>query len=69
MAKLVNYLKDETGASAAEYALILAVVGGALTVAMSSLGTAIAKAVNTAATTINNGASGTSGGTGLPSLG
>jgi pilus assembly protein Flp/PilA len=57
MHKLVNFLKDQSGASAAEYALILAVVGAGITGALTTLGTSIKNAVNSAATTINNGAS------------
>ncbi len=36
-----NFLRDESGASAAEYALILAVVGAAIGTAAFALGTAI----------------------------
>ena len=67
MDKLVNFLKDESGASAAEYALILAVVGAGITGALTALGSSIKNAVNSAATTINNGSGGgSSGGIGLP---
>jgi pilus assembly protein Flp/PilA len=48
----VAYLIDEAGASAAEYALILAIVGGALTVAAMFLSSAIGQAVNSAGTCI-----------------
>ena len=37
---------DESGASAAEYALILAIVGSAIAVASLALGTSIAGAMN-----------------------
>lgn len=43
------FLKDESGASAAEYALILALIGVAIATAMTGLGSAIAGAVNKAA--------------------
>ena len=47
-----SFLKDESGASAAEYALILAIVGAGIAVAAGALGTAISGAINTAATTV-----------------
>lgn len=37
----MNLIKDETGASAAEYALILAVVGAGIAVAAAALGGAV----------------------------
>lgn len=37
----MNLIKDETGASAAEYALILAVVGAGIAVAAFALGGAV----------------------------
>ena len=46
MASLVGLLKDQSGASAAEYALILAVIGGAIALASVALGTAISGAIN-----------------------
>jgi pilus assembly protein Flp/PilA len=54
MTKLVSFLKDESGASAAEYALILAIVGIGIVTAAGFLKTAIAGAMNRAANTINN---------------
>ena len=43
MIKFLNFFRrDETGAAAAEYALILAVVGGGIAVAATLLGTNIA---------------------------
>jgi pilus assembly protein Flp/PilA len=47
-------LKDESGASAAEYALILAIVGTAIALAAIYLGTTISKAVNSAGDCINS---------------
>lgn len=44
-----SYLRDESGAAAAEYAMILAVVAVAIFTAAQLLGTNIAKAINTAA--------------------
>ena len=49
MSKFVAFLKDESGASAAEYALILAIVGAAIAAAALGLGNAIANAMNQAA--------------------
>ncbi|HZZ36710.1 MAG TPA: Flp family type IVb pilin [Caulobacteraceae bacterium] len=48
MSKIVSFLKDENGASAAEYALILAIIGGAIALAMIALGSSIATAINSA---------------------
>ena len=48
MNKFVRFFKDESGASAAEYALILAIVGAAIALAAVLLGGAIANAMNTA---------------------
>lgn len=52
---LKNFVRDESGASAAEYALILAIVGTGIAVAAGTLGTAISGALNDAATCINTG--------------
>ena len=41
MSKLVNYFQDEAGASAAEYALILALVAIAIIGGLTVLGTTI----------------------------
>jgi pilus assembly protein Flp/PilA len=53
MPKVVAYLNDEAGASAAEYALILAIVGAALATAAIFLASAIGAAVNSAGTCIS----------------
>ena len=53
MKNFVRMLKDESGASAAEYALILAIVGSAIAVAAIALGGSIAGAMNDAAACIN----------------
>ncbi|MBU2587832.1 MAG: Flp family type IVb pilin [Alphaproteobacteria bacterium] len=50
-----NFLNDEAGASAAEYALLLAIIGIGIAVAAGALGTAITGALNNAATTITTG--------------
>ena len=46
---ITSFLRDESGAAAAEYALILAVVGVAISAAAILLGTNIGLAINTAA--------------------
>lgn len=52
MTKTVNLLTsmwtDESGATAAEYALILAIVGAGIAAAALALGTTISTAMNTA---------------------
>lgn len=48
MTKFASYLSDENGASAAEYALILAIVGTAIAVAAIALGGSIAAAMDRA---------------------
>jgi pilus assembly protein Flp/PilA len=52
MSHVISYLKDEKGASAAEYALILAVIGAAIGTVTALLGTNIHNAINTAATCV-----------------
>ena len=54
MTKFLNMLKDDSGASAAEYALILAIVGTGIALAAIFLGGAIGNAVNGAGNCINN---------------
>lgn len=49
-----NFVRDEAGASAAEYALILAIVGTGIAAAAVTLGTSIGTAMNTAATCIDD---------------
>ena len=53
MTMFIKLLKDRSGASAAEYALILAIVGAALAVAAFALGQTIANAINRADTCIS----------------
>lgn len=53
MSKFVSFFQDESGASAAEYALILAIVGIGIVTAAGALKTQIAGAMSRAATTIN----------------
>ena len=54
MTSFITMLKDDTGASAAEYALILAIVGAAIAFAAIFLGAQIATAVNDAGTCISS---------------
>ena len=53
MTKFIKMLKDDSGASAAEYALILAIVGSAIALAAITLGGTIANAMNSASTCIS----------------
>ncbi|MGD9665720.1 MAG: Flp family type IVb pilin [Novosphingobium sp.] len=50
---LTSFVKDESGASAAEYALILAIVGTAIAGASIYLGNTIKTAMSDAATCID----------------
>ena len=54
MTNFIRMLKDESGASAAEYALILAIVGAAIALAAIALGGTIANAMNSASTCISS---------------
>ena len=49
-----NFILDESGAAAAEYALILAVIGAGIAVAATKLGTAVTTAINNACTEVNS---------------
>ena len=55
MTKFLKLLKDKSGASAAEYALILAIIGSAIAVAALGLGSAIGNRMNAAASCISGG--------------
>jgi pilus assembly protein Flp/PilA len=58
MVKFVkSFVMDESGASAAEYALILAIVGTAIVAGALALGAEIGDAMNDAATCIKDGTS------------
>lgn len=48
MSKFTSFLVDESGASAAEYVLILAILGSAIAAAMVLFGGAISTALNEA---------------------
>lgn len=49
-----HYLRDESGAAAAEYALILAIVGAAIATAALALGSSIGVALTKAASLITS---------------
>jgi pilus assembly protein Flp/PilA len=52
MSKFVAFLNDESGASAAEYVLILAIIGSAIVAAMTAFGQSIATALGNAGTAL-----------------
>ena len=54
MLKSTRLFADERGASASEYALLLAIIGSAIALAAIGLGGAISNSVNKAANEINN---------------
>jgi pilus assembly protein Flp/PilA len=54
MSKFKSFLKEQNGASAAEYALILAIVGAAIAAAAIFLGAQIAAAINSAGSCISS---------------
>ena len=54
MKTIIALMRDNSGASAAEYALILAIVGSALAVAAIGLGNTISGSMNTQATRITD---------------
>lgn len=57
MTNFVKMLRDESGASAAEYALILAIVGTAIAVATIFLGQTISSAMSDASECIDSNGS------------
>lgn len=54
MKNFINMLRDDSGASAAEYALILAIIGAGIAVASYALGGAISSAMDNASSCINS---------------
>lgn len=54
MKSFINMLRDKRGASAAEYALILAIIGAVIAIAAMTLSGAISNSMNDAASCINN---------------
>ena len=57
MKTFIKMMTDQSGASAAEYALILAIIGGAIALAALGLGNAVSGAMNNATNCINKPAS------------
>ena len=55
MKTFINMLKDQSGASAAEYALILAIVGGAIALAAVTLGKTIGNSLSITSNCISKG--------------
>ena len=53
MTKFIKMLKNDSGAAAAEYALILAIVGAAIAIAALGLGSAVANSMTRATNCIN----------------
>jgi pilus assembly protein Flp/PilA len=53
MKTFINMLRDDSGASAAEYALILAIIGGAIALAAIGLGNAVKGSLTNATNCIN----------------
>jgi len=62
MKTFINMLKDESGASAAEYALILAIIGSVIAIAALGLGEAIGGRMDAAAQCISGGTTASCGG-------
>ena len=58
MKTFINMLRDDRGASAAEYALILAIIGAVIAIAALGLADAIGNAMDNTAECINNPTSG-----------
>lgn len=54
MRTLTLMVKDQSGATAAEYGLIIAIVGSSVALASISLGNVIADTLNSVANTIHN---------------
>ena len=53
MTNFIHMMRDESGAAAAEYALILAIVGAAIAAAAITLGNTVANSMNSASTCIS----------------
>ena len=59
MKTFINMLRDDRGASAAEYALILAIIGAVIAIAALTLAGAIGNAMNNTAACIQQPTAGT----------
>jgi pilus assembly protein Flp/PilA len=53
MSTFIKMMRDESGASAAEYALILAIIGAGIAIAAYNLGGAISTAMSKSGSCIN----------------
>ena len=60
MKTFIKMLNDQSGASAAEYALILAIVGGAIALAAVTLGKTIGNSLKVTSNCISKGSTATS---------
>jgi pilus assembly protein Flp/PilA len=54
MTTFIKLIKDESGASAAEYALILAIIGSVIALAAIALGNAVSTAMNRASNCVKS---------------
>jgi len=54
MKTFINMLRDDSGASAAEYALILAIIGSVIAIAAIGLANAVGNSMNRASSCINS---------------
>ena len=61
MKTFINMLRDEAGASAAEYALILAIIGATIAIAAVALGGSISNSMKRAGNCINAGSTTSAG--------
>jgi pilus assembly protein Flp/PilA len=59
MKTFIRMLSDQSGASAAEYALLLAIIGGAIALAALALGNAVANSIKHATNCITTPGSST----------
>ena len=59
MRNFITMLQDNSGASAADYALILAIIGGAIAIASVTLGKTIGNSLTTASNCISKGSTAT----------
>jgi pilus assembly protein Flp/PilA len=59
MKNFINMIRDDSGASAAEYALILAIIGAVIAIAALFLSQAIGNAMNSTANCIETPTTGT----------
>ena len=55
MERIKNFFKDESGASAVEYGLLVSLIAIAIIVGAKALGNAVNTKLNSAATTVSTG--------------